>query len=54
MKIKVQKVKSASTMQDCIDRRHTFKITGPSARTGERVTVIFEGTREEAAKVELK
>jgi len=54
MKRKVQKIKSASTMQECIDRIHTFKITGPSAHTVQRVTVIFKGTREEAENVELK
>lgn len=54
MKTKIVKVKSAKKMEDRLAGKGTFRITGPSKRTGKRVTVEFEGTREEAEMVELK
>lgn len=54
MKTKIIKVKSAKNITERLAGKGTFRITGPSKRTGERVTIEFEGTREEAEKVELK
>jgi len=54
MKRKVIKVKSAKDINDRLDGKGTFRVTGPSAITGERVTVIIEGTRKEAEQVVLK
>lgn len=54
MKRKVIKVKSAKDLKDRLDGKGTFRITGPSSVTGERVTVTIEGTRKEAEQAVLK
>lgn len=54
MKTKVVKVKSSKDLTKRVNREGTFRITGPSKVTGKRVTIFFEGTREQAEKVELK
>jgi len=54
VKTKIIKVKSAKNITERLAGKGTFRITGPSKRTGERVSIEFEGTREEAEKVELK
>ena len=54
MKRKVVKVKSAKDLTKRIHGIGTFRVTGPSAETGKRVTVHVEGTREEAEQVVLK
>lgn len=54
MKTKIVKIKSAKDIHDRLSGIGTFRITGPSRRTGKRVTITFEGTREEAEQIELK
>lgn len=54
MKRKVVKVKSSKDLTKRISGVGTFRVTGPSIETGKRVTVIIEGTREEAEQVVLK
>lgn len=54
MKTKIVKVKSSKDLTKRVNGEATFRITGPSKATGKRVTVFFEGTREQAEKVELE
>lgn len=54
MKRKVVKVRNVKDLNKKLAGEAVFRITGPSVKTGERVTVEFTGTREEAEKVELK
>lgn len=54
MKTKIVKIKSAKDITERLAGLGTFRITGPSVSTGKRVTIEFEGTREEAERVELK
>lgn len=53
MKLKIKKVRSAKLLEDRLKGIGFFRITGPSKKTGKRVTIIFEGTRQQAEKVEL-
>lgn len=54
MKRKIVRVRHAKRIEDRVAGIAVFRITGPSALTGKRASVEFEGTREEAEKVELK
>lgn len=54
MKTKIVKVKSAKNLSDRIRGVGVFRITGPSELNDKRVTVFFEGTRQEAEKVILR
>lgn len=54
MKKKITKIKSAKNFQDRLNGVGVFRITGPSLKTGKRVTVEFEGTRKQAEEVILK
>ena len=54
MKKKIKKLKPAKCISDRINGIATWRITGPSKDTGERVTVEFFGTREQAEQVELR
>lgn len=53
MKRKIVKVKSAKLLTDRLRGVGTFRVTGPS-ESGERVTVLFTGTRQQAEKVKLQ
>ena len=54
MKTKIVKVRPAKLIVDRLAGIAVFRITGPSASTGERVTIVFTGTREEAEKQVLR
>lgn len=54
MKTKIKKIKSSKDFNERLRGVATWRITGPSVRTGERVNLEFVGTRAEAEKVELK
>lgn len=53
MKTKIKKVSSAKGITQRMEGIGTFRVTGPCEITGERVTIEFTGTREEAEKVRL-
>lgn len=53
MKKKVIKIKSAKNMRERLAGLGTFRVTGPCKNTGNRVTVEFVGTREQADALEL-
>lgn len=54
MKKKIVRLRGAKCIKERLSGVCLFRITGPSATTGKRVTIEFEGTREDAEKVELK
>ncbi len=53
MKKKVKKIESAKNISDRISGIGTFRITGPHPETGERLTVEYYGTREQAENIDL-
>lgn len=54
MKKKVTKIKSDPDLVKHMQGYGTFRITGPSTVTGERVTKEFYGLRTQAEKYILK
>lgn len=53
MKSKITKIKNVKTIRERMAGIAVWRITGPSTRTGGRVTVQFIGTRAQAEQVEL-
>ena len=53
MKTKITKIKNVKTIRERMAGIAYWRITGPSVRTGKRVSLQFVGTREQAEKVEL-
>lgn len=53
MKRKVVKVRNVKDLNKKLAGEAVFRITGPSVKTGERVTVEFTGTRKQAEQLEL-
>lgn len=53
MKKKITKIKSSKNLTERLNGIATWRITGPSVLTSERVNVEFFGTRKEAEQVVL-
>jgi hypothetical protein len=51
VKTKIKKIKSSSDFTERLNGVGTFRITGPSAKDGKRITINFNGTRAQAEKV---
>ena len=54
MKRKVTRIKRASTLEQKLNGVHVFRVSGPCALTGAKVTVEFTGTRAQAETVKLQ
>lgn len=54
MKRKVTRIGNTKDMTERLKGIAVFRITGPCAVTGNKVTITFTGTRLEAERVELR